>query len=171
MKNNGRYSIWLIPSGGVYNKLHDLIFQLSKKYFPSNFEPHVTLIGGLIGAEENILSKTSQLAAIAKPFAIRLTRVEYLDEERRCLFIKAEETDDLINANLRAREIFNQLQAPKYMPLLSLMYGNFSPEIKEKIIAEMGKNFNINFEVKSFYLFSTYSEPKDWHRVKEFALK
>lgn len=59
----------------------------------------------------------------------------------------------------------------KYIPHLSLMYGNFPSELKEKIIAEIGKDFNMNFEIKSIHLFSTLGEPEDWYRVKEFALQ
>ena len=97
-----------MPSAGVYKKLAHLISQLSQRYSTPNFQPHVTLIGNLVGPEGDILSKASQVATLIRPYRIRLTRVGYLDEYFRCLFIRVEETEEVTNANLTAREIFNQ---------------------------------------------------------------
>lgn len=171
MRKSSGYSIWLMPTGEVYNKLSKILSTLSKKYFSPNFEPHVTLIGELIGSEEEILSKTLYLAGNLRPFNIRLTRVEYLDVYFRSLFVRVEETDDVIDANKKARKIFNRPTDSEYMPHLSLLYGMFTVEEKEKIISCIRKEFNVNFEVKSIHLFSTDGEPKDWYRVKEFPLK
>ena len=165
------YSIWLIPSGDVYQKLAEIISQLSDKYSAPNFEPHVTLIGDLLGAKEEIISKTTKLAGSLKPFEIKLKRVDYLDEYFKCLFVRAEKTKELIQANNLAKEIFNRKFDPEFMPHLSLLYGDFIPEIKEKILGDLGREFNIDFEVKSIHLFSTTGEVKDWHRIKEFPLK
>jgi len=159
-----------MPSGDFYNKLTRIISQLSREYSAPNFESHITLFGDLIGSEEEILSKTSQLATLLQPFEIRLTTLDYLDEYFKCLFIRVEETKQVMDANFKAREIFNRQQDPKHIPHLSLMYGNFTPMIKEGIIAKIGRKFNIKFEVGSIHLF-TSGEPKNWRRIKEFKLK
>lgn len=170
MKGEG-YSIWLIPTDEIYQKLAEIISQLSDKYSAPNFEPHLTLIGDLRGSEEEIISKTSKLADLLKPFEIKLKKADYLDEYFRCLFIRAEKTRELIQASDVAREIFNRKSDPDYMPHLSLMYGDINPEIKEKILANLGKEFNLSFEIKSIHLFSTTGEVKDWYKVKESPLK
>jgi len=164
------YSIWLMPKGEVYRKLAEIISQLSKKYSTPNFEPHFTLIGDLLGSEEEIISKTLKLAGQLKPFEIKLKKADYFDEYFKCLFIRAEKTKEIIKANNIAREIFNLNSDPEYMPHLSLMYGNLSSETKEKILADLGKEFNISFEVKSIHLFSTTGEVKAWSKVKECLL-
>lgn len=169
MKAKG-YSIWLIPTGEVYWKLAEIISQLSKKYSTPNFEPHLTLIGDLLGSEGEIISKTSKLADLFKSFEIKLKRADYFDEYFKCLFIRAEKSKEIIEANNITREIFNLNPDPEYMPHLSLMYGNLSPETKEEILADLGKEFDISFEVKSVHLFSTTGEVKNWHKVKEFPL-
>lgn len=179
MKNQKakEYSLWLMPTGEVYNKLATLISQLSKEYSAPNFEPHITLLGPIVGPEEKIIAKTSQLTKFIQPYKINLTIVNsYPDEYYKRLFIRAKETKDVINANIKARKIFGQHivgQPPdtKYMPHLSLLYGNFSPQMKEEIISKIGKEFNIGFEVKSIYLFLTDGEVKNWHKVKEFILE
>jgi len=169
MRGEG-YSIWLIPTGEVYQKLSEIISQLSEKYSAPNFEPHVTLIGDLLGSKEEVISKTARLADLLKPFEIKLKKADYFDEYFRCLFIRAEKTDELIQVNDIAREIFARKSDPEYLPHSSLIYGNFDSEIKEKILTNLGKEFNLSFEVKSLHLFSTTGEIKDWYEIKEFPL-
>jgi hypothetical protein len=57
-----------------------------------------------------------------------------------------------MEAHQKARTLFSSNREPEFVPHLSLMYGNFSWEIKEKIIAEIGKDFYIRFEVKDMYV-------------------
>lgn len=159
-----------MPPGDVCNQLTEVILQLSRKYSTPNFEPHVTLLGGLTGTEEEILSKTSKLANLIQPYAINLTKMDYLDECFKCLFIKVEETESVLKANVKAREIFNQQQDPKYMPHLSLIYGSLSPDTKERIIKEIVGKFDFKFEARSIHVFLTDSKPENWSRVKEFPL-
>ena len=160
-----------MPSGEAYTKLKNLISQLSEKYSTPVFEPHVTLIGSVLGPEDEILSKTSKLASVIEPYRIKLRKIGYLDEYTKWLFIKAEKTDEVMNANLKARDIFNRQDDSEYMPHLSLMYSNLPLKIREEIITEIGEESNITFDVGAIHLFSTTGEPKEWYRVKEFALK
>lgn len=160
-----------MPAGDVHRELKDLIYYLSEKYSSPKFDPHVTLMGRVVGFEDDIIYRTSQLAAAIKPYKIEFSKVEYLDQYFRCLFTRVNETDDVMGANYAAREIFARMADPKYMPHLSLLYGNFTSIIKEEIIAEIGKRLDLFFEARDIHLFSTDSEPRDWHRIKEFALK
>lgn len=159
------YSLWLMPSD---MHIKNLISQLSEKNASPFFEPHVTLLGEVAGGEDDILSKTLKLSSEINAFRIELGKVEYLAEYFRCLFSRAKETKELIRANQSARQIFNREKDHRFMPHLSLMYGNFSATIKQKIISEIGKNINTIFEAKSINLFHTEGAPKDWHKVKEF---
>ena len=165
------YSIWLIPPAETFQKLSKIIFALSKKYSVPDFEPHITLIGNLIGHKENLISKTLKLAEQLKSFEIKLKKADYFDEYFRCLFIRAERSKEVAEANKIARETFNLKPDPEYMPHLSLLYGNFSTKTKGRIIAEIGREFNISFEVNSIHLYLTESEVNDWCKVKEFSLK
>lgn len=170
MKAKG-YSLWLIPEGENYQKLKNLISYLSKKYQTPNFIPHVTLIGEVVGSQRAILDKTRQLVTSMKLFKIKLTKVDYFDEYFRCLFVKVRETKAIMKANSKAREIFKRQKDPKYLPHLSLMYGNFPRKIKEEIIKKIGREFNLNFSAETLYLYSTNGEVKDFYRVKEYKLR
>ena len=166
-----RYSLWLIPTGLVYDSLANIIFQLSREHRACKFEPHVTLLGGLSYSIEEISIKTSQLADSIQPYEVRLGKTDYLDDFYKCLFVRVEPSTAVIDANLKARKILTGYRGPVYMPHLSLMYGDFTPAAKEAIIARIGLEFNLRFEVRAIYLYSTEGEPKNWHRVQEFTLR
>ncbi len=73
-----------------------------------------------------------------------------------------------MKANAETQKIFGFPE--KYMPHLSLLYGNFPQEIKEEIMAEVG-DIGMSFVVKEIGLFSTEGEVKDWYRIKNFSLR
>lgn len=159
-----------MPTGGVYNKIAEMISTLSRRYESPDFPPHVTLLGGLLGSEEEIVRKTEQLAGQIRPLTIMLTHVDSLKEYFRCLYLRADESADLEDMNRIARGIFDRHQDPKFTPHLSLMYGTFPPQVKEKIIQELRNVFSMRFEARSIHLYSTNGEPKDWYRVKQLDL-
>ena len=163
-------SLWLQPSGELYDELGKMISQLSSKYGAPIFPPHVTLLGDLLGDEKEITTQAQQLASRLEPFQITLTTVDYLDSYFRCLFVHAEETPALVEANRLARNIFHREQDPRFMPHLSLMYGTFDDETKKRIIESIGREFNKSFPVDRIHLLSCNGEPKDWYRVQALML-
>ena len=165
------HSLWLKPTSSIYQELVKIIENLSGKYSAPIFEPHVTLIGGLTDSEDNIIKKILRLINLVKPIKIKLTRIGCLNEYYRCLFLIAEETGSLINANLKTREIFGHMQNAKFLPHLSLLYGNFDTKLKEEIIKSLRDEFDIEFEARSIYLVSTRNKPKDWYEIKKFSLE
>ncbi len=171
MTTSTGYSIWLTPSGDIADELSKMIAQLSHQYATPVFPPHVTLIGNLVGGEKELSSQTQQLAAHIRAFEITLTTVDYLDEYFRCLFLRAAETPALVEANQKARALFHREQDAKFMPHLSLLYGNFDVATKKQIVASIGREFDKTFQVNSIHLHSTNGEPKDWYRVQDFEIQ
>jgi 2'-5' RNA ligase len=162
-----KYSIWLMPSGEVLRRLRGLIAWLSERYSTALFEPHVTLIGGLPGAD--IVSKASRLASLIRPHEVRLKGIEHRDEYYRCLYIRVEETEDVARAEEMARLVFGRRDDRPYMPHLSLMYGGFPTHVKEDIIRGIGE-LETSFVPDSIHLFSTLGEPAEWRRIRELPL-
>jgi len=171
MTSSTGFSLWLQPTGQAHNRLANIIKELSKQYHTPVFEPHVTLLGGLIGNQETLAARTVQLAKSAQPNIVILTTVDYLDEYFRCLFAVVEKTDWLTNLNAKARKLFHCEDAPEFMPHLSLMYGNFSPTTKQRIIVELGSTLDTRFQVASVQLWSTNGAPQEWYQVQEFSLE
>jgi len=168
MTSKTAFSLWLIPTGEVYDALENLISDLSKRYSSPRFTPHVTLLGELTGSHEEIETRASRLSVNLRPHAIKLTKLEYLDEYFRSLFIRVEETKEIIEANLRAREVFNRQRDPKYMPHLSILYGDFPSATKDEIIKRIGRESTLSFEVRSLHLVDTSSRPEEWFTTRKF---
>ncbi len=168
MKAKG-YSIWLMPQGEIYRYLSEIIFRLSKKYNSPYFEPHVTLLGGMEGSEKDILQKTEKLARIIAPYEIRLTKIGFLDEYFRALFVKADKTRKVMNANRKAQGMFGFNS--DYMPHLSLAYGDIKKDVKKEMIDFLRYiNFSkISFDIKSLHLYLTEGEAGDWRKIKNFS--
>lgn len=159
-----------MPQGKTNEELTDLIARLSKTYSTPLFPPHVTLLGGLTDTEDNLLSLSRKLAARLRPFDIRLTRADYLDEFYRALFVRVSETQPLMSANLQARGLFGRDHDRKFMPHLSLLYGNLDVGLKEAILTEAGRTFDRVFPVDRLFLHCTTGDTQDWYRLGEFPI-
>lgn len=166
-----RYSLWLMPTGEVYEQLERILHKLSAKYGAPEFPPHVTLLGGIVRPRREVLRECASLAALIRPFTIRLEKINYLDEYFRCLFVRAASTAPLRKAHQMARDVFGRRREPSFMPHLSLLYGDFSRSLKEGTAAELGRRLDLAFKVRSLVLYSTHGEPRGWRPVARFGLK
>jgi 2'-5' RNA ligase len=165
------YSLWLMPTGEVRQRLAEAILDLSREYAAPPFEPHVTLAGGIVGPAREAVSKMAGLASRIQPFTVRLTGVAGLDEYFRCLFVRVATTHPLMSANKAAREVFNLAQQPAFMPHLSLLYGHLPSSLKERIIASLGRRFELEFKASGLHLYLIRGEPQAWRRVASFGLR
>jgi len=165
-----RYSLWIMPPGGLYEKLSDLIVQIAGRYHSPVFKPHVTLLGSVPGGRESIVSATSRLASSLKPYDIYLTNAGCLDEYFRCLFIEVERSDEVLRANMAAKRTFANNDDRGYFPHLSLMYGNLSIDVKKEIISDIGEKFDLTFRADSIHLYDTSGAPEEWYSLGEFQL-
>ena len=165
------YHLWLAPTGKAYDILMKTITDLSKAYHAPVFEPHVTLLGSLPGTEEDISVRSLQLGASLLPFDILLTEPAYGDQYFQCVLLKAQETPAMMNAHELARRLFVKDPNP-YMPHLSLLYGHYSIELKDKITSTLSQTLRLNFTVDSFDLIRARSEhPKDWTSILTVPLR
>jgi 2'-5' RNA ligase len=172
MEKLSEYSVWIVPPKDVYDRLAQLIARLSARHAAPLFEPHVTLLGSSTVSKDAALSRVSELAGLLKPFQVRLTEISYRDEYFRALFIGVEQTKEVMKANAKARSLFNLPPDVGYMPHLSLLYGDFPPDVKQDIMAEVGTNCGLAFEAHSIHLVLASSgiPPETWRRIEEFPL-
>jgi 2'-5' RNA ligase len=159
-----------MPTGEVCQRLAGTILDLSREYAAPAFEPHVTLASGIVGPAREAASKMADLARRIPPFTVRLTAVDGLDEYFRCLFVKVATTHPIMTANKAAREVFSLYKQPAFMPHLSLLYGHLPSSVKERIIAFLGRQFELEFKARSLHLYLTKSEPGAWRRMARFGL-
>lgn len=170
-RSRKNYSLWLMPAGSAFRRLAGVIHDLSRKYSTPPFEPHVTLLGRIALPEREVLVKSAILVRRLRPLAIRLTVLDDRAEYFRCLFVNAAKTAPLIEAHRMARETFHQKQRSAYLPHLSLVYGNLTPRLKKEIITSLGRRFELEFDVRSLYVYSTTGAPRVWRRIRFFRLK
>ncbi len=171
MKSN--YSLWFVPEEGIYEKFSEIITRLSGEYAAPLFEPHVTLAGPITALKEEIVTKVASYVANITPFSIHLTKIDYEPYFFRAVYIKAEETKELVSANQIAKEKFDLLDEP-YMPHLSLLYGDFSDTTKMGIIESIGEDFSCEFLVRSVSLVDIgedTTDVKNWKLIKNFLFK
>lgn len=166
-----KYSLWFMPTEAVERKFSQLIVQLAEHHSSPTFPPHVTLIGSIEAHEEEVISKTQELASLIHPFPIQLTTIAYTDSYYRALFVKVDHSTEILTTYQQARKLFSSHQKTGYMPHLSLLYGIFPIEIKKEIIKEIGETFTNTFEADTLYLYLTEGAASDWQGIRAFSLQ
>lgn len=159
------YHLWLAPTGQAYDILMETITDLSRAYHAPVFEPHVTLLNSLPGTEEAISVRCLELGGSLSPIDILLIEPGIADQYFQCVFLKSQETPALMNAHELARRLFVKDPTP-YMPHLSLLYGHYSLELKDKITSTLSQALRLNFTVDMIHLIRSESEhPVDWTSI------
>ena len=166
------YSIWIKPQGNIKRKLSKLMIKLSNKFDTPKFStPHITLYENLQGDKNKLILKTKELAKSIKPFKLKLTQIDD-GKNFKNLVILVKKTRELMNAYFKAKDIFGVKSKKKeYIPHLTLLLKDISQSERKKIIEDIGKNFDLEFEVKSVYLVPIGKNPLKWIPIKRFNLK
>lgn len=168
MKARG-YSLWFQPEYNIFKQYDSIIRGLSEKYNTPYFEPHITLLEQIELSEEECLDKTKKLASQLKPFTVNFSTIEFQDFYFRAMYVKTMLTPKLQRAYNYTCKIFNIKNPNKYMPHLSLLYGNF-PLSEKKMTAENIQNSLPSFKIQSVSLIKSNGSPKAWRQVQIFSL-
>jgi len=164
------FSLWVMPSGDVYQSLSERIVYLSSTYLGSVFEPHVTVIGDVLGTESDVVTRTRKLANVVKPYRVILGAPDFFDEYYKCIFLQVATTPEIMQANVCAREIFDRESDAPYQPHLSLFYGTLPVETKKEIVNSLTSLSYGTFLADSIQLMSTEGDIKSWYLVDRFSL-
>ena len=138
MKRNPiSYSLWFMPGKEKKVVLENKINTLANQYGGPKFDPHITLLSSFVDDELSLLNKTEKLSKKIRSFEIIFDQVRFLNEYFRSLFIEIKLSEELKLARNAAAKEFGW-EDKNYIPHLSLMYGNYSNQIKTDIIKTMG---------------------------------
>ena len=170
-KRKERHALWLIPTGEPFARLAGTIRRLAREHGGPVFEPHVTLLGGMVGEAEAMANEAARLAAVTKPIDLRLRGIGFRAEFFRCLFLRVAKTEELTSAHERAAEIFPPRRKSPYVPHLSLIYADLEEGTKRRIAADLGETLETSFTVSSIHLVSLEGQPDTWRPVREFDLR
>jgi 2'-5' RNA ligase len=165
------YHLWVKPDGEAHRRFASLIVRLAQEMNAPVFEPHMTLLGNLGGEEEELVGRTTQLAAALKPFEVALGTPDCRDTYFQCVFLHAADTPLLLDAHRLARRLFDHAPLASYMPHLSLLYGLYPVERKRMVIARLPGDLPQSIHVEAVSLIRTDSDdPKDWHEMSAAKL-
>ena len=161
------YALWLIPDDENLASIQEKIVELSSRCSTPEFPAHITLLSGLKDTEENLASATEELARSINPFSITVSRAGYRESYFRNLFIYVELTEDLKNLREQAFSIFEheELKKKTFMPHVSLLYGHLATEEKERILMDIGHEFNMDCTIESLQLIKTEGRVENWEKV------
>lgn len=122
------YSLWLIPDRdtAAYGRLNKMISELAAAHDDApEFEPHVTVLGGIHGDQDSIAERTQQLIAKRHPRDLTFTTVQCSTTKHQCVFLLVKPTQELLSLHQTAVQRFNT-DAGMYVPHLSLIYSDMS---------------------------------------------
>jgi len=164
------FALWLIPDEPVFSFLAREISRLSRLYSTPRFDPHITLLGGILLPEEETQAKASLLADRIKPFKIELGEIGYLDEYFRCLFVEVVPNNPLLKAYEAACTVFGRQNEPPFMPHISLMYGKFPVRTRKDLAAQVGWISGLASDIRRLLVYRVSGPTEEWKPVKEFGL-
>ncbi|KAK9832428.1 hypothetical protein WJX74_009958 [Apatococcus lobatus] len=119
------YSIWAQPSGVLANRLQTEIDHLAglTNEAPS-FLPHVTVVAGVEGTEQEVLQRATEAAAQIQKYVIGFESVSYGKMYFQCVYMLCEPSRPTLAAAAAARRVFGKDKGDHYMPHLSLLYSD-----------------------------------------------
>lgn len=163
------YTIWIVPSPSIKKDLDKIIIKLAKKYKSPIFEPHMTLLGDIEIDEKTMIEKAKILASKLKSFSLELGEISFSTTYFQSVFIRVKSTAKLMEANLKAKEIFGR-ENKVFMPHMSLLYGEQEMKLREKIIPTIKLPKNKIFIVDKIVVVPSTKDPKEWKHLAEIPL-
>lgn len=162
------YSLWLIPTGEVHERLSHLIHDLAREYGAPAFEPHVTLVGSVPGSENQLRAGTRELASLLRPLQLRTMGLGCEDVYFRSLYLKVRKSQPLMRAHRRALESFS-LSPTDYVPHISLLYSDRPRSMKQAILSQLRPLPSHTFEVNSIHVVDTSGSVESWKELGRSA--
>ena len=173
------YSLWFEPPFDDDDDESSLSSRAKKFIAEENakndvaFEPHVTLLGPIYhdsADESELVAKTARMVR-----EIQREEEGHKNKRRRrfgeirfpkgaqigttyfqCVYLEAEVTMNLIRAREKAIETFDVRDARRYVPHMSLVYGDYSRSERVRLTTKADEVFR-----KAFSLFNTDEENED----------
>ena len=166
------YSLWLVPESGTetHQLLDKFVRNVATQYQTPIFDPHVTLLGGVEGKEQDMREKTLTLAEQLAPYEIQLGEIGSSATYFQILFSRVQETSAMMNAHAAAQKVF-AVDKGYYVPHLSLAYGDLSNEqvaTLRQIIAQSNKFTGMHFRAQGVELWRTVGTVEEWCIVATF---
>jgi 2'-5' RNA ligase len=163
-------TLWLIPDGEARQQLQQLITEMSSRHGAPAFEPHITLLSGIMGEAADVAAQAAEFAANTAPIVAAIRNVEYLEEFFRCLFFSTDQSASLIAARRAAEDFFEHTNIQPFIPHVSFLYGSMPVFEKAAIAAQLRDKFLMSLRMPTLRLVRTQRTPEYWETIAEFEL-
>lgn len=133
---SGTYSIWLVPDRETqeYQTLDELIGEYARSYPDTpDFDPHITLLGGIETDEPTVVDRTRDLARGRDPLELAFGDVSCSTTTHQCVFLLVAPSVPLLQFRQAATGAVGRA-AEMYVPHMSLVYGDLSPEDRVRVV-------------------------------------
>ncbi len=131
-----KYGFWIIPENDLYNELNSIIRKYSIVHKTPIFVPHLTLHGVVSSTDEEVVEVVRKVVKSLTPFNLELGQAEFSNTYYQCVFARVKTSASLFNANAAINNGF-KVEKQVFMPHMSLVYGDFTVEEREKIAHEI----------------------------------
>jgi len=155
-----RFALWLAPEGADEDALQAVVDRLAREHGGPTFPPHLTLLGGIVAEEDDVVERAHRLAAERTPLTLHLDGIGTDETYFQSLFGLVRATPELVELRAAARAIFPEAPDP-YRPHVSLLYGHPGPETKRSIIAALEGTLPPAVEARTLVV-QTGREVADW---------
>ncbi len=165
-----KYGFWIIPENTSYQELEKIIEEYGLKYNSPLFTPHMTIHGVISSTDEEVIKIVEEVSKKIKPFELEIGEVEFSSTYHQCILARVKTSANLFNVYMFLRKAFGVEVKHVFMPHMSLVYGDFNMEEREKIAKEI-KIKNRSFEAKKITIVRADSpDPENWKFVKQVTL-
>lgn len=166
-----KYSLWLRPIQNQIDEYGLIISQLAHEYDSVPFPPHITLISGLSDDLNRLIKVCEKIVTSTKKFNIPCKKISYADEFYRNLFILTDLDSNLDQLYEKSLQELSYTPKEKFLPHVSLYYGNLNLNIKEKIAKDLENSYPKVFNLERLDIYEHSGEIIEWYLVESFHFK
>lgn len=164
-------TLWLIPDEVALEKLQNITVDLGSRLKAPVFQPHVTLLSGIIDTNESAINKAEFFAKNTPKIEASITNVEYLEEQFKCLFFTNSHSESLIKARQKSEELFEHTNIQPFIPHVSFLYGAMPIFQSELVIDAFEHDFLMPLTFSTLRLVRTQRTPETWQQIAEFPFQ
>lgn len=169
----GRYSIWLRPDPEThaYRRLDEVIGEFADSIADApDFDPHVTVLGGIAADRETVEKRTRDLAHGRDPFTLSFTSVSCSTTTHQCVFVLVEPSVELLELHRNAVEFFDA-EAEMYVPHLSLVYSDMGLEERVRTMRSIDdESLPSEIRIETVAVVETSGPVQTWETTGTYSL-
>jgi 2'-5' RNA ligase len=157
------YALWLRPETNDQKYLIEIVTGLSATYKAISFEPHCTLLSGIVLSIAEIEKYFKENFQYFSSIILKTSKIDYTNYLKKSLYIKFEKSDALSLLFARISESFEPREERILNPHLSLLYKTIPTEEKIRIINSISLKKTITFN--KFVLVEIGQNFGDWKTI------